>query len=43
MTYHADRRPNHAPIYTGFHERLGPGVIQALRDAFLAAQLGNAV
>src|SRR5690606_23713745 len=27
----------------GFHELLGPGVIQALRDAFLAAQFGNAV
>jgi hypothetical protein len=27
----------------GFHELLRPGVIQALSDAFLAAQLGNAV
>src|SRR3546814_21128797 len=26
-----------------FHELLRPGVVQALRDAFLSAQLGNAV
>ena len=31
------------PALAGLHELLRPGVIQALGDAFLAAQLGNAV
>src|SRR5665213_2911856 len=31
------------PALASLHELLGPGVIQALGDAFLAAQLGDAV
>jgi len=31
------------PSFTCFHELLGPGVVQALRNPFLATQLGNAV
>ena len=31
------------PALAGLHELLRPGVIQALGDAFLAAQLGDAV
>ncbi|EZQ17711.1 integrase [Halopseudomonas bauzanensis] len=37
------RRVTGQAALAGFHELPGPGVIQALRDAFLAAQIGDAV
>src|SRR3546814_2960379 len=36
-------RPSADAYLASLHEFFGPSVIQALRNAFLAAQLGNAV
>lgn len=43
ITAGSARRITSQAALAGFHELLGPGVIQALRNAFLAAQLGDAV